>query len=54
MLNRIRAALGRIWRPRRRRTGERGPYDQRAAQSYRDQQDIDTAKGRSYDWPGGP
>jgi hypothetical protein len=53
MLNKIRAALGRLLRPRRRRTGEHGSFDQRAARSYRDQQDVDSAKGGSYGWPPG-
>ena len=51
MLNRIRAALGRMWRPRRRRTAEHGFYDQRAASRYRSQQDIDAARGESYGNP---
>ena len=55
MLNKIRAALGRLWPPRRRKTGEHGSFDQRAASSHRDQQDTDAAKGGSYGWPpGGP
>jgi hypothetical protein len=48
MLNRIKAALGRLWRPRRRQASERGFYDQRAVSRYRGQQDIDSAKGQSY------
>ena len=48
MLNQIRAALGRIWRPRRRRTSKHGFYDQRAGSQYRSQQDIDAASGESY------
>ena len=55
MLKRIKAMWARLWRPRRRRTDEHGSFDQRAANSYRDQQDIDSAKGGSYGWPpGGP
>jgi hypothetical protein len=53
MLNRIRAALGRMWRPRRRRTAEHGFHDQRAGGRYRSQQDIDAAKGESYGNPPG-
>jgi hypothetical protein len=48
MLNRIRATLGRMWRPRRRRTAEHGFYDQRAGSRYRSKQDIDAARGESY------
>jgi hypothetical protein len=51
MLNRIRAALGRMWRPRRRRTAEHGFYDQRAGGRYRSQQDIEAARGESYGNP---
>ena len=51
MLNRIRATLGRMWRPRRRRTAEHGFHDQRAASRYRSKQDIDAAKGESYGNP---
>jgi hypothetical protein len=54
MLNRIRAALGRVWRPRRRRTAERGFYDQRAGSQYRSQQDVEAARGLSYQPPEGP
>jgi hypothetical protein len=54
MLNRIRATLGRMWRPRRRRTAEHGFYDQRAASRYRSQQDIEAARGESYQPPSGP
>ena len=54
MLNRIRAALGRLWRPRRRRTAERGFQDQRAAGRYRSQQDIESARGESYGGPPSP
>jgi hypothetical protein len=53
MLNRIRATLGRMWRPRRRRTVEHGSYDQRAGSRYRSQQDIDAARGESYGNPPG-
>jgi hypothetical protein len=54
MLNRIRAALGRVWRPRRRRHAQRGFYDQRAGSGYRSQQDIEAARGLSYQPPEGP
>ena len=54
MLNRIRAALGRVWHPRRRQTAERGFYDQRAGSRYRSQHNIDTAKGLSFQPPDGP
>jgi hypothetical protein len=54
MLNRIRAAFGRRWRPRRGRTGEHGFYDQRAGSRYRSQQDIEAARGLSYQPPPGP
>ena len=53
MLNRIRATLGRMWRPRRRRTAEHGFYDQRAGSQYRSKQDIDAARGESYGYPPG-
>jgi hypothetical protein len=48
MPNRIKAALGRLGR------SEHGFHDQRAASRYRDRQDIDTARGQSYDYPPGP
>jgi hypothetical protein len=51
MLNQIRAALRRVWRPRRRRTAKHGFYDQRAGGRYRSQQDIDAARGLSYGNP---
>ena len=54
MLNRIRAALGRVWRPRRRQTAEHEFYDQRAESRYRSQQDIEAARGLSYQPPEGP
>jgi len=54
MVNRIKAALGRLWRPRRRRTAEHDFYDQRAASRYRSQQDIEAARGLSYQPPDGP
>jgi hypothetical protein len=54
MLNRFRAAFGRRWRPRRGRTGEHGFYDQRAGSRYRSQQDIEAARGLSYQPPPGP
>jgi hypothetical protein len=53
VLKRIKAALRRLWRPRR-RTSEHGFHDQHAASRYRDRQDIDTARGQSYDYPPGP
>jgi hypothetical protein len=53
MLNRIKAALGRVWRPRRRRSAEHGFYDQRAGSRYRSQQDRDAARGQSYEPPEG-
>jgi hypothetical protein len=38
MPNRIKKLLARVWRPRRRRrTDERGFYDQNAARRYQDQ-----------------
>jgi hypothetical protein len=52
--DRIKAAFGRLWRPRRRRTAEHGFYDQHAASRYRSQQDIDAARGLSYQPPEGP
>jgi hypothetical protein len=51
MLNRIRAALGRMGRPRRHRTAKHGFHDQRAGSRYRSQQDIDAARGLSYGNP---
>jgi hypothetical protein len=54
MLNRIKAAFGRRWRPRRRRTGEHGFHDQGEARRYRAQQDIEVARGLSYQPPPGP
>jgi hypothetical protein len=54
MLNRIKAALGRRWRPRRRRTGEHGFHDQTEARRYRDQQMGEAARGESYQPPAGP
>jgi hypothetical protein len=53
MLIRIRVALGRVWRPWRRRTAEHGFYDQPAGGRYRSQQDIDAARGESYGNPPG-
>jgi hypothetical protein len=53
MLNRIKAMWARLWHPRR-RTGERGFNDQRAASQYRDRPDIDLARGQSYEPPPGP
>jgi hypothetical protein len=52
--NKIKAAFGRLWRPRRRRTAEHGFYDQRAASRYRSQQDMESARGESYGPPSGP
>ena len=54
MLNRIKATLVRMWRPQRRRTGEHGFYDQRAGSRHRSQQDIEAARGHSYQPPSGP
>jgi hypothetical protein len=54
MLNKIKAMWARLWRPRRRRTAEHGFYDQRAGSRYRSQQDIDAARGLSYQPPDGP
>jgi hypothetical protein len=54
MLNRIRAALGRVWRPRRRRTAEHGFQDQGEARRYRAQQIGEEARGESYQPPSGP
>ena len=48
MLNKIKAALGRLWRPRRRRDAERGFYDQRAAGQHRSQQVIEQSRGEDY------
>ena len=53
MLNRIKAALGRLWRPRR-RTGEHGFYDQGEARRYRAQQIGEAARGQSFNAPEGP
>jgi hypothetical protein len=52
MLNRIKAALGRLWR-RRRRTGQHGFQDQGEARRYRDQQIGEAARGESYQPPSG-
>jgi hypothetical protein len=54
MLNRIRSMWGRLWRRRGRRTAEHGFYDQHAASRYRSQQDIEAARGLSYQPPEGP
>jgi hypothetical protein len=54
MLNRIRSMWARLWRRRDRRTAENGFYDQRAASRYRSQQDIEAARGLSYQPPEGP
>ena len=54
MLSRIRAALRRVWRPRRRRTGEHGFYDQAEARRYRAHQVGEIARGQSYQPPEGP
>ena len=54
MLNRIRAALGGLWRPRRRGTGEHGFHDQGEARRYRAQQIGEAARGQSYQPPPGP
>ena len=54
MLNRIKAARGRRWRPRRRRTGEHGFHDQTEARRYRAQQIGEAARGESYQPPSGP
>jgi hypothetical protein len=54
MLNRIKAALGRLWRPRRRRTAEHGFHDQRSASRYRTEQNIESARGESYGGPPSP
>jgi hypothetical protein len=51
MLNRIKATLGRMWRPRRRRTAEHRFHGQRAGSRYRSQQDIEAARGESYGNP---
>ena len=48
MWNKIKAAVGRLWRPRRRRTDEHGFYDQRAASRHRSQQEIEQARGEGY------
>ena len=54
MLSRIKAALGRLWRPRRRRASAHGFQDQRAASRYRSQQEIESARGESYGGPPAP
>ena len=54
MLNRIKAALGRLWRPRRRWTAEHGFHDQRAASRYRTEQNTESARGESYGGPPSP
>ena len=53
-VDKIKAAVGRLWHPRRRRTAEHGFYDQGAASRYRSQQDIEAARGQSYQPPPGP
>jgi hypothetical protein len=53
MLNRIKAALGRL-RPRRRRSRERGWYSQAEAQRYRAAQIGETARGQSFQPPETP
>ena len=45
--NKIKAAFGRLWRPRRRRTDEHGFYDQRASSQHRSQQVIEQSGGRT-------
>jgi hypothetical protein len=54
MVNRMRAMWARLWRPRRRRTGEHGFQDQGEARRYRDQQVGEAARGESYQPPAGP
>ena len=54
MLNRIKAMWARLWRARRRRTGEHGFQDQGEARRYRDQQIGEAARGESYQPPSGP
>jgi hypothetical protein len=51
--NKIKVAFGRLWRPRR-RSPEHGFYDQPAGSRYRSQQDIEAARGLSYQPPDGP
>jgi len=51
--NKIKVAFGRLWRPRR-RSPEHGFYDQLAGSRYRSQQDIEAARGLSYQPPDGP
>ena len=53
MLNRIRATLGRLWRPGR-RTGDHGFYDQAEARRFRAHQVGEAARGQSYQPPEGP
>jgi hypothetical protein len=48
MWNKMKAAFGRRWRPRRRQTAEHGFYDQRAAGQHRSQQDIEQSRGEDY------
>ena len=54
MWNKTKAAIERLWRPRRRRSAEHGFYDQGAASRYRSQHDIESARGESYGTPSGP
>jgi hypothetical protein len=55
VLNRIRAIWARIWRRRGQPpSGDRGFNDQDAARSYRNQKDIEAARGDWCGWPGGP
>jgi hypothetical protein len=54
MLNRIKAMWARLWRPRRRWTGEHGFQDQGEARRFRNQQIGEEARGQSYQPPPGP
>jgi hypothetical protein len=49
MLNRIRSALARIWRPRRRRTKQHEFYDQHEARRVQDQRQSKQRYGGSSD-----
>jgi hypothetical protein len=56
MLKAIREALGRVWRPRRRRTNDgRGFQDLREGRRFRDQREVSEAKWEGdAAGPGGP
>jgi hypothetical protein len=54
MLKRIKAAFGRLRRPRRRRSTEHGWYSQGEANRYRAGQVGETARGQSFNTPESP